>query len=105
MHLINLKRESKGGQVFTTIDCYMKQHGLTKQETLSKFGKLVEEAWMDVNKEWVETTFVSTEIALQFLNYARMCDASYNNSNGDGYTDPQMAKSNVLALFINPILI
>ncbi|KAL1542974.1 cis-muuroladiene synthase-like [Salvia divinorum] len=98
-------RESKGGQVFTAIDCYMKQHGVTKQVTLSKFGQLVEEAWMDVNKEWVETTFVSAEISLQFLNYARMCDASYNNSNGDAYTDPKMAKSNVLALFIDPILI
>ncbi|XP_047975872.1 cis-muuroladiene synthase-like [Salvia hispanica] len=98
-------RESKGGQVLTAIDCYMKQHGVTKQETLLEFAQRVEEAWMDVNKEWVETTFVSTEIALQFLNYARMCDASYNNSNGDAYTDPQMAKSNVLALFIEPILI
>ncbi|KAL1542975.1 cis-muuroladiene synthase-like [Salvia divinorum] len=98
-------RESKGGQVFTAIDCYMKQHGVTKQETLAKFGELVEEGWMDLNKEWIETAFVPREIALQFLNNARLCNATYNNSNGDGYTDPKMAKSNVLALFIDPILI
>ncbi|KAG6435391.1 hypothetical protein SASPL_100263 [Salvia splendens] len=96
-------RESKGGQVLTAIDCYMKQHGVTKQETLSEFARRVEEGWMDVNKEWVQTAFVPREIALQFLNYPRMCDATYNNCNGDAYTDPQMAKSNVVALFIEPI--
>ncbi|XP_047979542.1 gamma-cadinene synthase-like, partial [Salvia hispanica] len=76
-------RESKGGQMLTAIDCYMKQHSVTKQETLSEFAQRVEEAWMDVNKEWVETAFVPREIALQFLNYARLCDASYNHNNGD----------------------
>ncbi|KAG6435394.1 hypothetical protein SASPL_100266 [Salvia splendens] len=98
-------RESKGGQVLTAIDCYMKQHGVTKQETLSEFARRVEEGWMDVNKEWVQTAFVPREIALQFLNYARMCDATYNNSNGDAYTDPEMAKPTVRALFIDPILV
>ncbi|KAG6432089.1 hypothetical protein SASPL_103662 [Salvia splendens] len=96
-------RESKGGQVLTAIDCYMKQHGVTKQETISEFARRVEEAWLDVNKEWVETAFVPREIALQFLYYARMCDASYNHNNGDAYTDPQVGKTTAIALFINPI--
>ena len=99
------KRESKGGQMLTVVDCYMKQHGVTKQEALSKFAQLYEEEWMDLNKEWVETSFVSTEIAIQFLNHARMIDANYSNNNGDGYTDPQKGKSNVVALLIDPILI
>ncbi|KAL1542976.1 cis-muuroladiene synthase-like [Salvia divinorum] len=98
------ERESKGGQMLTAVDCYMKQHGVTKQEALSKFAQLYEEEWMDLNKEWIETAFVSTEITIQFLNYARMIDASYSDNNGDAYTDPQMGKSTVVALFIDPIL-
>nr|QEV81843.1 terpene synthase 4 [Prunella vulgaris] len=99
-------RESKGGKVLTAVDCYMKQYNVSKEETLSKFGELVEDAWEDLNKEWVETTsFLPTEIAVQFLNYARMCDACYNSNDGDGYTDPAIFKSNVVALFLNPLLI
>ncbi|XP_042047639.1 cis-muuroladiene synthase-like [Salvia splendens] len=99
------ERESKGGQMLTAVDCYMKQHGVTKQEALSKFAQLYEEEWMDLNREWVETAFVPTEIAIEFLNYARMIDATYSINSGDAYTDPQKGKSTVVALFIDPILI
>ena len=91
--------------MLTAVDCYMKQQGVTKQEALSKFAQLYDEEWMDLNKEWVETAFVSTEIAVEFLNYARMIDATYSSNNGDAYTDPQKGKSTVVALFIDPILI
>lgn len=83
----------------------MKQHGVTKQETESKFAELIEEAWKNANQEWVDTTtFLSEEIALQFLNYARASVATYNANNGDGYTDPKVAMPNVVALFVDPIV-
>ncbi|XP_047948783.1 cis-muuroladiene synthase-like [Salvia hispanica] len=99
-------RESKGGQVVTRLECNMKQHGVTtKEEAASKFVELNEEAWRDINRELVETTSsVANEIAVEFLNYARGCDATYNINNGDAYTDPKLAMSNVVALFLQPLL-
>ncbi|KAL1544613.1 Trehalose-6-P synthase/phosphatase complex synthase subunit [Salvia divinorum] len=102
---VHLKRESKGGQVLTVMDCYKQQYGVTKQEAVSNFVELIEETWKDVNMDWVETTFVPKEIAIQFLNYAQMCEAIYNRNNVDGYSDPHVVKEDVVALFIDPILI
>ncbi|KAH6769410.1 hypothetical protein C2S51_014746 [Perilla frutescens var. frutescens] len=81
------ERESKGGKMLTVVDCCMKQYGVSKEETISKFADEIENAWKDVNKEWVATNFVPKETAIHLLNYARMCDASYNKNNGDAYTD------------------
>lgn len=90
----------------TRLECNMKQHGVTtKEEAASKFVELIEEAWRDINRELVETTSsVANEIAVEFLNYARGCDATYNINNGDAYTDPKLAMSNVVALFLQPLL-
>lgn len=102
---MQLKRESKEGKMFTMLDCYMKQHGVSKQETPSKFEELLEEALEDLNKEFVvATNSMPKEITITFLNYARMSDASYNKSNGDAYTDPEVAKTNVITLFVNDIV-
>ncbi|XP_047938050.1 cis-muuroladiene synthase-like [Salvia hispanica] len=99
------ERESKGGQVLTVMDCYMQHYGVTKQEAVSNFVELIEETWNDLNMDWVETTFVPKEIAIQFLNYARMCEAIYNKNNVDGYSDPHVVEEDVVALFIDPIII
>nr|Q5SBP5.1 RecName: Full=Gamma-cadinene synthase; AltName: Full=(+)-gamma-cadinene synthase [Ocimum basilicum]AAV63787.1 gamma-cadinene synthase [Ocimum basilicum] len=99
------KRESKGGEMLTVMDCYMKQYSVSIQETISEFAKAVEDSWKEVNEGWVYTISMSKEITVQFLNYSRMCDASYNRNNGDGYTDPSFAKSNITALFVDPIII
>lgn len=104
MNLSILKRESKEGTVFTSLDCYIKQHGVSKQETLSKYAELLEGEWEDLNKEFVATNSMPKEITITFLNYARMSDTSYNKSNGDAYTDPEVAKTNVITLFVNDIV-
>ncbi|XP_042059110.1 cis-muuroladiene synthase-like isoform X3 [Salvia splendens] len=99
------ERESKGGQVLTVMDCYMQHYGVTKQEAESNFVELIQQTWNDLSMDWVETTFVPKEIAIQFLNYARMCEAIYNKNNVDGYSNPHVVKEDVVALFIDPILI
>ncbi|KAH6770143.1 hypothetical protein C2S52_014946 [Perilla frutescens var. hirtella] len=99
------ERENKGGKIVTVVDCYMKQHGVSKEETLSKFADEIENGWKDVNKEWVETTFMPKESTVQFIKYARLCDASYNKNNGDGYSDPKILAPHIAALFVHPILI
>nr|O48935.1 RecName: Full=Beta-farnesene synthase [Mentha x piperita]AAB95209.1 (E)-B-farnesene synthase [Mentha x piperita]AEA49038.1 (E)-beta-farnesene synthase 1 [Mentha asiatica]AEA49040.1 (E)-beta-farnesene synthase 1 [Mentha asiatica] len=99
-------RESKGGEMLTALDFHMKEYGLTKEEAASKFEGLVEETWKDINKEFIATTNynVGREIAITFLNYARICEASYSKTDGDAYSDPNVAKANVVALFVDAIV-
>ncbi|KAH6816227.1 hypothetical protein C2S51_021047 [Perilla frutescens var. frutescens] len=102
------ERESKGGKMLTAVDCYIKQYGLSKEETLTKFAEITEEAWKDVNEEYCAaamTTSLPQEITVQFINYARFCDACYSKNNGDGYSDPNILAAHVAALFVDPIII
>ncbi|EYU17870.1 hypothetical protein MIMGU_mgv1a025978mg [Erythranthe guttata] len=77
------ERENKKGQMMTVVDCYMKERGVSKQETLRKFAELVEDGWKDVNTEW-------------FI---------YNNGE-DGYTTPEKSFAPlVIDLFMDAIVL
>lgn len=89
--------------MLTVVDCYMKEYGVSREETISKFTEAVEDAWKDVNEGWVATTCMPKEITVQFVNYSRLCEASYDRNNGDGYTDPRFSAPNIIALFVDPI--
>ncbi|KAL0452014.1 UNVERIFIED_CONTAM: Gamma-cadinene synthase [Sesamum latifolium] len=99
------ERENKGGKMLTVVDCYMQQHGVSKQETLAKFAELVEDGWKNVNTEWVAKTVVAKEMVEQLLNYARIAEVTYKNSQ-DGYTNPdKFLAPQIAALFVDPIVI
>lgn len=103
---MHLKRENREGKLLTVVDCYMKDHGVSKQEALSKFVELVEDGWKDVNTEWAKrSTSVPKEMVEQLLNYGRVAEVTYKNSE-DGYTYPEKSLApQIAALFVDPILI
>ncbi|KAK4435853.1 Gamma-cadinene synthase [Sesamum alatum] len=99
------ERENKGGKMLTVVDCYMQQHGVSKQETLAKFAELVEDGWKNVNRAWVGKTPAAKEMVEQLLNYARIAEVTYKNSQ-DGYTNPdKFLAPQIAALFVDPILV
>ncbi|XP_075523543.1 beta-farnesene synthase-like [Primulina tabacum] len=99
-------REYKiNGESQTAVDCYMKQYGVPKEETLHKFVELAEDSWMTVNKEWVETVSVPRHALKPILNYCRAVMATYKKEQ-DGYTFPEKSlKPLILAVFLDPIII
>ncbi|KAL8545673.1 hypothetical protein ACS0TY_005708 [Phlomoides rotata] len=100
----HLERE---GKLLTVVDCYMKDRNVSKQEALEKFVELVEEGWKNVNTEWVMQTNRSApkEIVKLLLNYARAADDTFKNS-FDGYTSPENGVARqIVALYVDPILI
>ncbi|KAL0435391.1 UNVERIFIED_CONTAM: Gamma-cadinene synthase [Sesamum radiatum] len=100
------ERENKEGQMLTAVDCYMKQHGVSKEETLNKFMELAEDGWKDLNTEWVtKTSTVPKDTVEQLLNYARVAEVTYKNCQ-DGYTNPEKYLApQIIALFVDPIAI
>src|SRR5262245_12739822 len=102
---LQLKRENREGKLLTVVDCYMKQHGISKQETLSKFIELVEDGWKKVNMEWAMRTSIPKDMAEQLVNYARIAEVTYKNCE-DGYTNPEkFLAPYMVALFVDPIAI
>ncbi|KAL3650161.1 hypothetical protein CASFOL_006564 [Castilleja foliolosa] len=102
-------RESRQGKMVTGVDIYMKQHGVTMEETVDKFVKLAEDAWKDVNEEWIMSSNKSCEVAKDMvehiLNFARTTEITYKNCE-DGYTCPEKNYALwIRALFLDPMII
>ncbi|KAK4478572.1 hypothetical protein RD792_014057 [Penstemon davidsonii] len=108
------ERENRGGEMLTAVDCYMKHHGVSKEEALEKFVELAEDGWKDVNKEWIKMTCSSSnndsnipkeDMIDQLINYARVAEVTYKNC-ADGYTYPEFFLGpQIAAQFLHPIII
>ncbi|KAG8370930.1 hypothetical protein BUALT_Bualt13G0034500 [Buddleja alternifolia] len=99
------EREHNSGQFPTAVDCYMKENGVSTQETFDRFVEFGENAWKTVNKEWVnETSSIPRHILKPILNYTRVTFVTYQH--GDGYTYAELGlRADIDALLFNPIIV
>ncbi|CAL5435098.1 unnamed protein product [Camellia sinensis] len=93
--------EQERGHVATGLDCYMKQHGVSKQEAIVELYKMIENAWRDINEEMLKPTAISMKLLIRVLNLSRILDVVYKYV--DGYTHPEIIKDHVISLFEDPI--
>ncbi|CAI9115733.1 OLC1v1016719C1 [Oldenlandia corymbosa var. corymbosa] len=76
------------GQDASAVECYMKQYGTSKQETLIELRKQLANAWKDINKECFNPTSVTPMFVLErILNFVRIMHLLYESGN-DAYTNP-----------------
>ncbi|KAL0459232.1 UNVERIFIED_CONTAM: Vetispiradiene synthase 1, partial [Sesamum latifolium] len=95
----------EGWNIPTAVDCYAKQYGVSKEETVDKFNELFENAWKDFNTEWSTEIFtISKDMMEQLLNYARAAEVNYRNGR-DAYANPQKIAGQIAAVFMDPIVI
>ncbi|XVE80200.1 hypothetical protein DITRI_Ditri14bG0120600 [Diplodiscus trichospermus] len=100
--IVSHEFEQKRGHVASGVECYMKQHGATRQEAVDEFYKQVSEAWKDMNEECLRPTSVPMPLLMRILNLARVIDVVYKD--GDGYTFSEiLLKDFVTSLLIDPM--
>ncbi|CAL2254429.1 unnamed protein product [Prunus armeniaca] len=97
------KFDKERGHVACSIDCYMKQHGVSEQETLDVFNKQVVDLWKDINEELlIKPTVVPRPVLMRVLNLTRVVDLLYKR--GDGFTHVgKHMKDIVASLFLDPV--
>ena len=76
--------EENKADFISAVKCYMRQNGASLEEARAELGKQVDEAWKDVNVEFLEPRAVSIPLLTRTLNLARVMDVFYKD--GDGYT-------------------
>lgn len=81
-----MQLEMKRGEVANGVNCYMKQHGVTKEETVEEFNKLYRESHKIMMEEFLTTVCVPRQVLMRCLNISRTFDVMYKE--GDGYTEP-----------------
>ncbi|XP_062081149.1 alpha-humulene synthase-like, partial [Humulus lupulus] len=86
----------------STVECYMKQYGVSEQEAYDELTRQVVNAWKVINEEFIRPTAVPSSMLVRVLNSSRVIDLLYKD--GDGYTHVgKVTKDSVAALLINPI--
>ena len=101
--------EQKRGHVASGIECYMKQYDVSEEVVCNKFRKEIENAWKDINKEFLRPTAVPKPLLNRVLNLSRAMDAFHKGEDGytfvDGYTHVgKVMKDNVTSLLIDPLV-
>nr|QNC49786.1 terpene synthase 6 [Leucophyllum frutescens] len=86
----------------SSVECYMKEHNVSKQVAIDGFNNQIEEAWKVLNEGFLKPTAIPVPLLYRILNHARIIEVIY--SKGDWYTNvgPEM-KSFVHQLLIDPI--
>ncbi|XP_062005979.1 (-)-alpha-pinene synthase-like [Rosa rugosa] len=100
--IVSTKFEKVRGHAPSSIDCYMKQYGVSEQETVDVFNKKVADLWKDINEEFLRPTVMPTPVLVRVLNLTRVTDLLYKGE--DGFTRVgKMTKDCVAALLVDPV--
>ena len=79
----------------------MKQHGVKEEEAYKLLGEEIENAWKDINQEFLKPTAVANRLLECVLNLTRVTDVMYTGD--DCYTNPHKLKHNIGLLLVHPI--
>ena len=80
----------------------MKQFGVSKEEAYDEFKKQVENAWKDINEEFLQPTAVPVPLLTLVLNLSRVMDVLYKDEDEYTLVGPLM-KDLVAGMLIHPV--
>ncbi|KAE8674437.1 Delta-cadinene synthase isozyme A [Hibiscus syriacus] len=94
--------EQERGHAPSAVECYINQYGASAQVAYDEFYKQINNAWKDINEEFLKPTAVSKSALDRVLNLARVIDLLYKDE--DAYTHVgESAKTSITMLLIDPI--
>nr|AGB05614.1 sesquiterpene synthase 5 [Valeriana officinalis] len=100
--MVGHESEQERGDVASIVECYMKEHGATKEETYVELNTRIADAWKDINQECLCPTAVPMVLLDRILNQARVIYLLYKDE--DCYTNSKTrAKDIVTSLLIERV--
>ncbi|KAL6283770.1 hypothetical protein ACE6H2_014699 [Prunus campanulata] len=100
--IVSTNFEKERGHAASSVDCYMKQYGVSEQETVDVFKKQIMDLWKDINEEFLRPTAVPMPVLKRVLNLTRVADLLYKGE--DGFTRVgKVTKDSVASVCINPV--
>nr|GEU77523.1 (E)-beta-farnesene synthase-like [Tanacetum cinerariifolium] len=82
------KEEQERNHVASSVECYMKQYGVSEEQTRELFMKQVEDSWKVINQESLRPTDVPRPLLIPPINLARVCDVLYKRVQPRSENDP-----------------
>ncbi|XP_068644964.1 terpene synthase 2-like [Aristolochia californica] len=102
--LVSNEFEQQRGHVVSSIECFMKEKGMTRQEVEDLFKHFYDTAWKDINQACLRPTPFPMYILSKAVNLARVIDGWYICNDEDRYTfSGGSTKEMITALLVDPI--
>ncbi|GMN72149.1 hypothetical protein TIFTF001_055217 [Ficus carica] len=96
------KFEQKREHIVSSVECYVKQYGVSEQEAYTVLRQQINDAWKDINEECLEPREMAMPLLMRVVNFARVIDLLYKD--GDNYTNAGgIMKHLIKSIFIDPI--
>ncbi|XP_057792632.1 bicyclo-germacrene synthase-like [Salvia miltiorrhiza] len=90
-------------QKTSSVDCYMKQYGMTKDEACDELRQQVKKAWKDMNQECLDPRPASMPILMRVFNLGRVINLLY--ADDDCYANPIKSKELVKMVLVEPVTV
>ena len=97
-----LQEEQERNHVASSVECYMKQHGVSEEQTRDFFLKQVEDSWKIINQESLRPTDVPRPLLIPPINLARVCDVLYKRGDDYNHAGKEMIHY-INSLLVDPI--
>ncbi|GKV35339.1 hypothetical protein SLEP1_g43620 [Rubroshorea leprosula] len=95
--------EQTRDHVASSVECYMKQYGVSREETVKLFREDVANAWKDINEGFMKPAIFPMPILTVVLNFVRVIDFLYKD--GDNYTNSHSLKAHIELLLVDPVIL
>ncbi|CAI0374742.1 unnamed protein product [Linum tenue] len=103
--IVSHEFEQKRGHVSSSVECYMKQHDVSRVEAVDALNRTVEDDWKVINEECLDINrpdFVSKEAISMLVGLVRVMEVIYKDF--DGYTFSNTTTMDMMnALLVTPI--
>nr|QLC36837.1 terpene synthase 25 [Cannabis sativa] len=97
------KFEQERNHIPSTVECYMKQYGVSEEEAVEELNKRVVNYWKEINEDFIRPTAVPLPILIRVLNFTKVAELIYKEGD-DQYTHVgKVLKKSIAALLIDPI--
>ncbi|KAF5796699.1 putative germacrene-A synthase [Helianthus annuus] len=94
------KEEQQRKHVVSSVESYMKEHEVTEEYVYDLFNQRVEDAWKDMNHEWLTCKDIPMALKLRVINLARVIETLYKYDDTLKNVGEEL-KDNIKSLFIN----
>ncbi|KAD3338094.1 hypothetical protein R6Q59_027212 [Mikania micrantha] len=98
--IIGHKEDSQKKHVMSTLECYMKEHGVEEEYVYDLFKQRVEDAWKDINRELLICKDVPMVLKTRVLNLARVMEILYKYDDTLKNVGEEL-KDNIKSCFVN----
>ncbi|XP_054810947.1 (-)-germacrene D synthase-like [Prosopis cineraria] len=100
--IVSSEFEKRRGHVASLTECYMKEHGVSKEDAIDELEKMIRSAWKDVDQECLRPTQVAKPILMRVLNLARFMDVIYKDA--DNFTHSAgIMKDSIQLVILDPV--